>query len=174
MPEAVPGRAAKRGRADPLHRMRRCGAPPGISAAVERLWRTYDSQAPLSSDYGTCKTVKARFWPFSDKGFYNLLSCSLFPRKRAAFFYIELFIVSVCHYARSDHVFGAFCTETYLETRLHLHQAAGLSGLCRASGFRWIIFCKVAGLETPPLLPREAGLPGLCTGDVVLWGCNLV
>ena len=36
----------------------------------------------LSSKFGTCKTVTARFWPWLlGKSPYNLLSCSLFARQ---------------------------------------------------------------------------------------------
>jgi len=38
---------------------------------------------PLSSELGTCKAVKASFWPWpSGKGHHNHLSSSLFARKR--------------------------------------------------------------------------------------------
>jgi len=40
------------------------------------------SEEPLQ---GTCKTVKAKFWPWlSGKSPYNRLSCSLFARTRTA------------------------------------------------------------------------------------------
>ena len=38
---------------------------------------------PVSSEYGTYKTVKARFWSWlAGKSPQNVLSCSLFARKR--------------------------------------------------------------------------------------------
>ena len=38
---------------------------------------------PLSSECGTCETVKARFWPWlSGKNPQNVFSCPLFARER--------------------------------------------------------------------------------------------
>ena len=57
-------------------------------AAVEELMgaaQSVEGWTPLSTGYGTCKTVKARFWPrLAGKSPSISFSCSLFARKRAS------------------------------------------------------------------------------------------
>jgi len=63
------------------------GAEPGLAKLIStnRLRQGYGfvaQESLLLSEYGTCKTVKARFWPWlSDKSPLNVSSCSLLARK---------------------------------------------------------------------------------------------
>ena len=54
-----------------------------MGSAAHRRHRSKDRGLPLSREYGTYKTVKARFWPqLQGKLSGNFSSGSLFARKR--------------------------------------------------------------------------------------------
>ena len=56
--------------------------PPLLASGEERE----AVSPPPASEYGTCATVKARFWPWlSVRSPWPLVSCSLFARKRSHF-----------------------------------------------------------------------------------------